>query len=87
MEALIARGVPMRSAHESVGTLVRECELRKCRLADLPEALFDASAPGHGAAVKAALGVASAIDAFRSYGSTAPSEVERQLREWKERLC
>jgi argininosuccinate lyase len=81
MEALIARGVPMRSAHEVVGNLVRECEARKCRLADLPDALFDAPAP-----VKAALGVANAINAFRSYGSTAPGEVARQLAEWKSRL-
>jgi argininosuccinate lyase len=86
MEALIARGVPMRSAHEAVGNLVRECEQRKCRLADLPDASFDAVAPGHGAAVKASLGVGNALAAFRSYGSTAPAEVERQLREWKERL-
>jgi argininosuccinate lyase len=80
MEALIARGVPMRSAHEAVGSLVRECEQRKCRLTDLPDALFPA--PG----VKESLGVANSLKAFRSYGSTAPAEVERQLRGWQERL-
>ena len=36
--------------------------------------------------VKAVLGVANAIKAFRSYGSTAPAEVEKQLAGWKERL-
>ncbi|QJX00133.1 argininosuccinate lyase [Frigoriglobus tundricola] len=86
MEALIARGVPMRSAHEAVGNLVRECEQRKCRLADLPDAQFDATAPGHGAEVKASLGVSNAIDAFTSYGSTARTEVEKQLAGWKARL-
>jgi argininosuccinate lyase len=80
MEALIARGVPMRSAHEAVGTLVRECEQRKCRLADLPDELFPV--PG----VKASLGVANALAAFKSYGSTAPAEVAKQLAEWKTRL-
>jgi argininosuccinate lyase len=80
MEALIARGVPMRSAHEAVGDLVRECEKRKCRLADLPDEMFPA--PG----VKDSLGVANTLAAFRSSGSTAPAEVERQLREWKERV-
>ncbi len=80
MEALIARGVPMRSAHEAVGTLVRECEQRRCRLVDLPEAMFPA--PG----VKDSLGVANALAAFKSHGSTAPAEVERQLQEWKNRL-
>ena len=33
MEFLIAQGVPMRSAHEAVGKLVRLCEERRCRLA------------------------------------------------------
>ena len=70
----------MRSAHEVVGRLVRECETRKCRLADLPDELFPV--PG----VKESLGVANALTAFKSYGSTAPAEVKRQLREWKERL-
>lgn len=81
MEALIARGTPMRSAHEIVGNLVRECEQRKCRLADLP----DSSYPDAG--VKAALGVGNALAAFKSYGSTAPTEVDRQLREWQTRLA
>ena len=80
MEALIARGVPMRSAHEAVGNLVRECEQRKCRLADLPDALFPVPE------VKVSLGVANALGAFQSFGSTAPTEVERQLREWNQRL-
>jgi argininosuccinate lyase len=80
MESLIARGVPMRSAHEVVGNLVRECEQRKCRLADLPDAMFPVPE------VKASLGAANSLAAFKSYGSTAPAEVERQLREWKERL-
>jgi argininosuccinate lyase len=86
MEALIARGVPMRSAHEAVGNLVRECEKRKCRLADLPDAQFEAVAPGHGTSVKSSLGVSNALDAFKSYGSTAPSEVAKQVSEWKTRL-
>ncbi len=80
MESLIARGVPMRSAHEVVGNLVRECEQRKCRLADLPDAMFPAPE------VKASLGVTNALSAFKSYGSTAPAEVTKQLAEWKNRL-
>jgi argininosuccinate lyase len=86
MEALIARGVPMRSAHEAVGKLVRECEEKKCRLAELPVATFDAIALGHGAELRGSLGVVQALAAFKSYGSTAPEEVARQLVEWKSRL-
>ena len=80
MEALIARGVPMRSAHEVVGNLVRACEERKCRLADLPDAMFPVPE------VKASLGVANSLAAFKSYGSTAPAEVAKQLAEWKRKL-
>ncbi|HJZ56370.1 MAG TPA: argininosuccinate lyase [Gemmataceae bacterium] len=87
MEALVARGVPMRSAHEAVGKLVRECETRKCRLAELPLEVFATAAPGADESVRAVLGVSSALAAFKSYGSTAPAEVERQLTDWKERLA
>jgi argininosuccinate lyase len=86
MEGLIARGVPMRSAHETVGKMVRECEQRKCRLAELPVEQFDIAVPDRGAELRAMLGTAKAIAAFQSYGSTAPAEVAKQLAEWKMRL-
>src|SRR5207253_11262222 len=86
MEHLIARGVPMRSAHEAVGNLVRLCEQRRCRLADLPAGEFDSVRPGLSSGVYKVLGVASALAAFRSQGSTAPSEVDRQLEGWRRRL-
>ena len=89
MEGLIARGVPMRSAHEAVGNLVRECEKRGCRLADLPDDILGepgASAPGFGE-LREVLGVANALAAFKSPGSTAPAAVEAQLRAWRERLA
>ncbi len=86
MEGLIARGVPMRSAHEAVGNLVRRCEEKRCRLADLPDAAFEDVCPGGGTALRGTLGVANALAAFTSVGSTAPAEVARQLREWKERV-
>jgi len=86
MEALIQRGVPMRSAHEAVGKLVRRCEERQCRLADLPASEFDAIHAGLGADVFSVLGVQNALGAFRSVGSTAPYEVEKQLRFWRTQL-
>jgi argininosuccinate lyase len=86
MEFLIAKGVPMRSAHEAVGKVVRRCEEAKCRLADLPDTAFDEASPGIAAGVRGVLGVSNALAAFKSYGSTAPAEVEKQLREWKQRL-
>lgn len=86
MEFLILRGVPMRSAHEAVGKLVRQCEEKRCRLADLPPESFDAIQPGLGSEVYGVLGVVNALAAFRSAGSTAPTEVDRQLTIWRERI-
>jgi argininosuccinate lyase len=86
MEFLVGRGVPQRSAHEAVGKLVRLCEERRCRLAELPPEVYDAIHPGLGAEVYQVLGVANALRAFRSVGSTAPAEVERQIQSWKQRL-
>jgi argininosuccinate lyase len=86
MELFVARGVPMRLAHEAVGRLVRLCEERRCRLADLTPDVYDAVRPGLGAEVYKVLGVFNALAAFRSAGSTAPAEVDRQIDAWRRRL-
>ena len=87
MEHFIAVGVPMRTAHEAVGKLVRRCENERKRLADLPDAAFAEACPGVGPEVRSVLGVANALKAFRSLGSTAPAEVEKQLAGWVSRAC
>lgn len=86
MEYLIRKGIPQRTGHEIVGKLVALCESRGCRLADLTSADFQAANPAIGADVQDSLGVVNAVNAFRSYGSTAPGEVMRQLERWKSRL-
>ncbi len=86
MEFFIARGIPMRSAHEAVGKLVRRCEQEGCRLIDLPAKVFDEACPGIGIEVQSVLGVDNALKAFQSYGSTAPAEVEKQIQWWKAQL-
>jgi argininosuccinate lyase len=86
MEFLVLQGVPLRSAHEAVGKLVRLCEEKRCRLAQLPPEVYDSIRQGLGSKVYNVLGVPNALAAFRSYGSTAPSEVDGQLKRWGERL-
>jgi argininosuccinate lyase len=76
----------MRAAHEAVGKLVRLCEERRCRLADLPAEVYESVRPGLSAGVYKVLGVANALAAFRSEGSTAPAAVARQLTLWRSRL-
>ncbi len=87
MEYLIAQGVPQRTAHEVIGHLVGLCEQRGCRAWPTCPTLTSprrtrASARG----VKDVLGVANAVKAFRSYGSTAPAEVAKQLQRWKKQV-
>jgi argininosuccinate lyase len=86
MELLIAKGVPMRSAHEAVGKLVRLGEERGCRLSDLDVVAFDSVRSGLSADVYRVLGARNALEAFRSAGSTAPAEVNRQLAFWRAQL-
>jgi argininosuccinate lyase len=87
MEYLIQQGVPQRTAHEVIGRLVALCESRGLSsLGDLSdEDLLDAHS-ALGPTARKLLGVANAVSAFRSHGSTAPEEVERQLERWKRLL-
>lgn len=87
MEHLILQGVPQRTAHEIIGKLVATAMKRGAPLAELPLEEFQAA---HGALDKNVydiLGVERAIQAFTSYGSTNPEQVEHQLNTWRERLA
>ncbi len=87
MELLIRSGVPQRTAHGVIGRLVGLCEERGLkRLADLSDADLAAAHPVLDASSRQVLGVANAVNAFRSYGSTSPDEVAKQLEAWKTRL-
>jgi argininosuccinate lyase len=87
MEFFVKQGVPLRSAHEAVGRLVRLCEESKCKLVDLPAESYDAIQAGLSTKVGQVLGVQNALAAFQSYGSTAPAMVEQQLNAWRLRLA
>ena len=86
MEHLIRRGLPQRTAHHLVGELVAKALARGVRLADLTLEEFRQSHPGLDATVYEVLGVERAVQAFVSFGSTAPAEVSRQVARWTERL-
>ena len=87
MEYLILKGVPQRSAHEVIGRLVGLCERKGLkRLADLTDAELAEAHEKLDADARAVLGVEQSIKAFKSYGSTAPDEVAKQLEGWKARL-
>jgi argininosuccinate lyase len=86
MEYLIKKGVPMRTAHETVGKLVALCESKKCRLAELSLGELQAACPQIASDVSLVLGAHNAVAALRSYGSGGRESVVQQLGAWKARL-
>lgn len=85
MEYLIGKGVPMRTAHETVGKLVALCDSRKCRLSDLPLADLQSACDRITADVSQVLGTANAVAALRSFGSGGHQPVLAQIQFWKEK--
>jgi argininosuccinate lyase len=86
MEHLIMHGVPQRTAHEIIGRLVATAMKRGVPLAKLPVEDFQAAHTSLGNNVYDILGAGRAVEAFSSYGSTNPEQVEHQLSIWRERL-
>ena len=86
MEYLIGRGVPQRTAHEMIGSLVRTAMDRGAALADLALEDFQEVLPELDEGVLDVLGAEKAVEAFVSYGSTGPAQVAQQIEHWKERL-
>jgi argininosuccinate lyase len=86
MERLIMEGVPQRTAHEIIGSLVRTAMKRGVPLAELPLTDFQAAHKSLDERVFAVLGAQQAVEAISSYGSTNPEQVAHQLAQWRERL-
>ena len=100
-DALVGQGVPFRSAHHIVGSLVGEAERGGiARLQDLPDDSFtralaaseDARArelsadPGLAAALREAASVEGALEGADVIGGTNPKRVQAALDEAKRRL-
>jgi argininosuccinate lyase len=86
MEHLIRRGIPQRTGHHLVGQLVKAATEQNITLSELPLAAFQAAEPKLDAGVYGVLGVEKAVQAYRTYGSSAPAEVRKQIDRWKQEL-
>jgi argininosuccinate lyase len=86
MEHLILQGVPQRTAHGIIGRLVATAMKRRVPLARLTLEDFQAAHPALDKNVYSLLGAEHAVEAFTSYGSTNPEQVQHQLALWRERL-
>ncbi|RLS77792.1 MAG: argininosuccinate lyase [Planctomycetota bacterium] len=86
MEYLIGRGVPMRTGHEVVGKLVRLCESRHCKLADLSLAELQTAHEKIEAGVSDFIGVKNVVARLASFGSGGRIPVLQQVAAWTQRL-
>ena len=86
MEYLILEGIPQRTAHHAVGTIVRKAMEMNSPLCDLPLEEMQAVCNSVDNRVYEVLGTKNALQTFRSTGSTSPDEVKRQIVRWQERL-
>ncbi len=87
MEYLIKRQVPQRTAHHLVGELVAKAMQAGIPLAQLPLEQLQALDPTLDEEVYSVLGVEHALAAFRSYGSTSPSQVAQQVESWQKKIA
>jgi len=78
-EELVRQGVPFRTAHERVGSLVLACESSGRGLDQLTQQELDRI--GLGSVEAGSLTAAWSVAAKRTLGSTAPAEVAAALRE------
>jgi argininosuccinate lyase len=84
---LVGRGVPFREAHEVVGRAVRQAAADGVRLEELGMEQLRSFSQVIGEDVYRCLGARNCVENYRSAGSSAPAEVERQLARWRERLA
>jgi argininosuccinate lyase len=99
-DALVRRGVPFRTAHHIVGSLVAQAEEADLGLDEVPDAMIAlalgasgdgaaaalASDAGLGAALRAAAGLEGALASCDVVGGTAPGRVRAALAAARERL-
>lgn len=92
-EYFVTQGVPFRTAHQIVGSLVARCEkerktaLAQLTLEDFQRAVADAKSSAKiGADVYDALGARNVVKRYQSAGAAGGKPFEEQLAAWKERL-
>jgi argininosuccinate lyase len=100
-DSLVRRGVPFRTAHHIVGSLVAQAEGESLRLDEVPDAMIGlalgaagdeaarslAVEPGIADAIRSAASVEGALEACDVVGGTAPGRVAAALATAKARLA
>jgi argininosuccinate lyase len=92
-EYLVTKGIPFRTAHHIVGTLVVHCEkTKRTALSQLKLEEFQDVVDAHNGSVKLtddlfnALGAQNVVKRYQSAGAAGGKPFEEQLKAWKQRL-
>ena len=91
-EFLVTKGIPFRTAHHIVGTLVARCEkegkhaLAQLSVEQFNEVIVTKSDIRIGADVYECLGARNVVKRYQSAGAAGGKPFEEQLAAWKERL-
>lgn len=93
-EYFVTKGIPFRTAHQIVGSLVARCEkegktaLAQLKVEDFVEAVKSkgADASQIGQDVYKALGAKNVVERYKSAGAAGGEPLRQQLEAWKKRL-
>jgi len=86
VEYLIKKGVSYREAHDIVGRMVRDCLDKGKEISNLSVAQLKKYSSKLGPDVKNILNAWTSVNLKKSYGSTNPKLVARQIKNWSKRL-
>ncbi len=86
VEYLIKQGLAYRQAHDIVGRMVKGCLDKGRRISDLNLAQLKKYSPHFTLGVRKILNAQASVALKKSYGSTNPGLVRKQLAVWKKRL-
>ncbi len=86
MEHLIQKGLPQRTAHHLVGSLVGIAQRAGVRLSDLTDEQLRQADSRLDGSVRSVLGAEKAVQAYQSYGSSNPDQVQAQVSRWRLQL-
>jgi argininosuccinate lyase len=86
VEYLIKKGVSYRQAHDIVGRMVRDCLDKGSRISSLNRKQLKAYSPKLDEDVKGILNARASVNLKKSFGSTNPGLVKKQLAAWGRKL-
>ena len=83
---LVKKGLPFRDAHETVAHAVKAAASQQCDLSELPLAVLQGFHPSIDQDVYECLSLRGSLQARRTAGGTAPSQVQAQIERHLKRL-